>query len=77
MHRYIIGSWYRKDELAKPSCIFHTSGSIGEMFSGYLMAAVHHLGRQGGLKGWVISNYCSQIDQWAYKFDQMAMIIHC
>jgi hypothetical protein len=50
--QYIIGSWYRKDELAKRSCIFHTSGGIGSMFSGYLMASVYHLGGKGGFKGW-------------------------
>jgi MFS family permease len=48
---YVIGSWYRRDELAKRSCIFHTSSAIGSMFSGYLMAGVYHLGGRGGLKG--------------------------
>ena len=50
--QYVIGSWYRKDELAKRSCIFHTSSAIGTMFSGYLMAAVYHLGGIGGYRGW-------------------------
>ncbi|PMD30171.1 MFS general substrate transporter [Hyaloscypha variabilis F] len=50
--QYVIGSWYRRDELAKRSCIFHTSSALGTMFSGYLMAAVYHLGGKGGLKGW-------------------------
>ena len=50
--QYIIGSWYRRDELAKRSCIFHTSSAIASMFSGYLMAAVYHLGGTGGFKGW-------------------------
>lgn len=50
--QYIIGSWYRKDELAKRSCIFHTSSGIAGMFSGYLMAGVYHLGGRGGFKGW-------------------------
>lgn len=50
--QYIIGSWYRKDELAKRSCIFHASSAIGSMFSGYLMAAVYHLGGVDGFKGW-------------------------
>ncbi|KAF2156308.1 MFS general substrate transporter [Myriangium duriaei CBS 260.36] len=50
--QYIIGSWYRKDELAKRSCIFHTSGAVATMFSGYLMAAVYHLQGTGGLRGW-------------------------
>jgi len=50
--QYIIGSWYRKDELAKRSCIFHVSSAIGTMFSGYLMAAVYQLEGKGGYHGW-------------------------
>lgn len=50
--QYIIGSWYRKDELAKRSCIFHTSSAIATMFSGYLMAAVYKLDGRGGFAGW-------------------------
>lgn len=50
--QYIIGSWYRKDELAKRSCIFHASGGIGQMFSGYLMASVYHLEGVHGFRGW-------------------------
>jgi sugar phosphate permease len=50
--QYIIGSWYRREELAKRSCIFHTSGAIATMFSGYLMAGVYRLDGKGGLKGW-------------------------
>ena len=50
--QYVIGSWYRKDELAKRSCIFHTSSAIATMCSGYLMASVYHLGGRDGLAGW-------------------------
>lgn len=57
--QYIIGSWYRKDELAKRSCIFHTSSAIATMISGYLMAAVYRLNGKGGLKGW----------QWLFIID--------
>ncbi|MCJ1308190.1 hypothetical protein MMC25_001842 [Agyrium rufum] len=57
--QYIIGSWYRKDELAKRSCIFHTSSAIATMFSGYLMAAVYRLNGRGGLAGW----------QWLFIMD--------
>jgi len=57
--QYIIGSWYRKDELAKRSCLFHAAGAIGTMFSGYLMAAVYHLGGTGGYRGW----------QWLFIID--------
>lgn len=57
--QYIIGSWYRKDELAKRSCIFHVSSSLGSMFSGYLMASVYHLDGVQGFKGW----------QWLFIID--------
>ncbi|KAH6990084.1 major facilitator superfamily transporter [Ilyonectria destructans] len=57
--QYIIGSWYRKDELAKRSCIFHASGSVGSMVSGYLMASVYHLDGVHGFKGW----------QWLFIID--------
>lgn len=57
--QYIIGSWYRRDELAKRSCIFHASGSIGSMFSGYMMASVYHLGGRQGFAGW----------QWLFIID--------
>lgn len=50
--QYIIGSWYRKDELAKRSCIFHASGAIGSMFSGYFMAAVVDMDGVDGFRGW-------------------------
>ncbi|PWY81657.1 pantothenate transporter [Aspergillus sclerotioniger CBS 115572] len=62
--QYIIGSWYRKDELAKRSCIFHTSSGIASMFSGYLMAGVYNLGGRGGLKGW----------QWLFMIDGIISI---
>ncbi|KAF4952430.1 hypothetical protein FSARC_12647 [Fusarium sarcochroum] len=57
--QYVIGSWYRKDELAKRSCIFHASGAIGSMFSGYLMASVYRLDGKGGFRGW----------QWLFIID--------
>ncbi|KAL8391954.1 hypothetical protein RB595_002242 [Gaeumannomyces hyphopodioides] len=50
--QYVIGSWYRKDELAKRSCIFHASGNIGSMFSGYLMAGAYNLNGLTGFHGW-------------------------
>ena len=56
--QYIIGSWYRNDELAKRSCIFHASGAIATMCSGYLMAAVYNLDGRGGLAGWKWSVSC-------------------
>lgn len=29
--QFLIGSWYRQDELAKRSCIFHTASAIATM----------------------------------------------
>ena len=48
---YIIGCWYRSDELAKRTSIFQVTNAVGTMFSGYLMAAVYHLEGIGGLRG--------------------------
>ncbi|KAH7161872.1 major facilitator superfamily domain-containing protein [Dactylonectria macrodidyma] len=50
--QYIIGSWYRKDELAKRSCLFHAMGNFGSMMSGYLMAGSYDLDGLHGLHGW-------------------------
>jgi MFS family permease len=50
--QYILGSWYRRDELGKRSCIFQICSALGQMVSGYLMAGVFHLGGIGGYKGW-------------------------
>lgn len=69
--QYIIGSWYRKDELAKRSCIFHTSSAIGKMFSGYFMAAVYHLDGQGGFQGWQwygLRDYPKYTSHMAYRY---------
>lgn len=57
--QYVIGSWYRKDELAKRSCIFHTSAAVATMCSGYLMASVYHLSGRNGFAGW----------QWLFLVD--------
>ncbi|KAH7129740.1 major facilitator superfamily domain-containing protein [Dactylonectria estremocensis] len=50
--QYIIGSWYRKDELAKRSCLFHAMGNFGSMMSGYLMAGSIDLDGVRGFHGW-------------------------
>ncbi|KAL1987548.1 hypothetical protein VTN96DRAFT_3475 [Rasamsonia emersonii] len=57
--QYTIGSWYRRDELGKRSCIVQIFSCIGSMMSGYLMAGVYHLGGVGGYKGW----------QWLFLVD--------
>lgn len=49
---YMLGSWYGKNELGKRSVIFHVSGALATMFSGYLMTAVIGLGGRNGHSGW-------------------------
>ncbi|KAH9969935.1 major facilitator superfamily domain-containing protein [Russula compacta] len=51
--QYLIGSWYKRDELAKRSCIFHTASAVGPLVSGFLQAGVYtDLNGRGGLAGW-------------------------
>ncbi|KAG7451448.1 MFS general substrate transporter [Guyanagaster necrorhizus] len=51
--QYVIGSWYRPEELAKRACIFHTASAIGPMFSGFLQTAAYNgLNGVHGLAGW-------------------------
>ncbi|KAF8491461.1 major facilitator superfamily domain-containing protein [Russula emetica] len=51
--QYVIGSWYKDEELAKRSCIFHTASALGPMASGFLQAGIYNsLDGSGGLAGW-------------------------
>ncbi|KAL2838973.1 major facilitator superfamily domain-containing protein [Aspergillus pseudoustus] len=56
---YLIGSWYRKDEIAKRSGIFNASSAVATMFSGYLMTGMIGLDGKHGFKGW----------QWLFIMD--------
>jgi MFS transporter, ACS family, pantothenate transporter len=38
---YVLGSWYKEEELGKRTAIFTSSGLVGTMFSGFLQGAVH------------------------------------
>lgn len=50
---YTLGCWYRKSELARRSALFVISGVLGQMFSGYLQAALYTgMGGRGGLSAW-------------------------
>ncbi|KAF8903224.1 MFS general substrate transporter [Mucidula mucida] len=51
--QYVIGSWYKSEELAKRACIFHTASAIGPMFSGFLQTGAYNgLNGVHGLAGW-------------------------
>ncbi|KAI0715821.1 MFS general substrate transporter [Cerioporus squamosus] len=51
--QYVIGSWYKGEELGKRACIFHTASALGPMFSGFLQTGAYN-GLNGvyGLAGW-------------------------
>ncbi|KAH7319601.1 major facilitator superfamily domain-containing protein [Stachybotrys elegans] len=57
---YIMGSWYKSDEIAKRAAIFTVAGQVGKMFSGAMMAAIHEsMEGHAGLAGW----------QWVFLID--------
>ncbi|KAH9913576.1 MFS general substrate transporter [Epithele typhae] len=51
--QYVIGSWYKGEELGKRACIFHTASALGPMFSGFLQTGAYNgLNGTYGLAGW-------------------------
>ncbi|EIW57174.1 MFS general substrate transporter [Trametes versicolor FP-101664 SS1] len=51
--QYVIGSWYKPEELGKRACIFHTASALGPMFSGFLQTGAYNgLNGVHGLAGW-------------------------
>lgn len=50
---YIIGAWYKPEEISKRTALFTASGQVGTMFAGVMMTAIHK-GMRGmsGLQGW-------------------------
>ncbi len=50
---YIIGAWYKSDEIAKRTALFTASGQVGTMFAGVMMAAIHKgMVGMANLGGW-------------------------
>lgn len=50
---YILGSWYKRDELYRRVMAFSISSTVGGMFSGYLQSAAYsNLSGVGGLEAW-------------------------
>ncbi|KAF2874279.1 major facilitator superfamily domain-containing protein [Massariosphaeria phaeospora] len=50
---YILGSWYRPDEVFKRTGVWYVSNNIAVMFGGYLQAAAYqNLNGVGGMAGW-------------------------
>lgn len=65
---FLLGSWYKPNELGKRACIFHASSAAAGMFSGYLQAAVYK-GLNGtlGKAGW----------QWLFVMDGVISLPIC
>lgn len=50
---YIIGSWYKPQEISRRTAIFTASGQVGTMFAGVMMTAIHQgMEGMGGFGGW-------------------------
>ncbi|KAE8161471.1 major facilitator superfamily domain-containing protein [Aspergillus tamarii] len=50
---YVIGSWYKPEEIGRRVSLFFIASPLGTMFAGYLQAAVYtNLNNMHGLAGW-------------------------
>ncbi|KOH00687.1 Fen2p [Saccharomyces eubayanus] len=69
---FILGSWYKEDELPIRSAIFTGSGLVGSMFSGFMQTSIFtHLNGQNGLAGWrwlFIIDFCITLPISIYGF---------
>jgi ACS family pantothenate transporter-like MFS transporter len=58
--QYVLGCWYRKSEMARRSAFFVVSGVLGQMFSGFLQAALFSgMHGKSGMPAW----------RWLFIFD--------
>jgi ACS family pantothenate transporter-like MFS transporter len=63
---YIIGAWYKSDEIAKRTALFTASGQVGTMFAGIMMAAIHKgMADMANLQGW----------QWVFLIGKIYLVI--
>lgn len=50
---YVLGSWYKPEEVFKRTGVWYVSNNIAVMFGGYLQAAAYkNLNGVGGMAGW-------------------------
>lgn len=62
---FILGSWYKRDELFRRVTTFSISSGLGSMFSGYLQSAAYaNLDGKYGLQGW----------QWGFIIDGIVTV---
>jgi len=51
--QWILGSWYKPEEIGKRTAIFTSSGLVGTLFSGIMQGAIHkNLDGVSGFAGW-------------------------
>ncbi|KAF8306761.1 MFS general substrate transporter [Clavulina sp. PMI_390] len=69
---YVLGSWYKEEELGKRSGIFASSAQMGSLFSGVMQGAIHsNMNGLHGLAGWrwlFIIDACIAIGVAIYGF---------
>lgn len=69
---FVLGSWYKEDELPIRSAIFTGSGLVGSMFSGFMQTSIFtHLNGRNGLAGWrwlFIIDFCITLPIAIYGF---------
>ncbi|KAA8904580.1 hypothetical protein TRICI_005450 [Trichomonascus ciferrii] len=62
---FILGSWYKRDEIYRRMMVFSISSGLGGMFSGYLQSAAYsNLAGAGGLEAW----------QWGFIIDGIVTV---
>lgn len=50
---YVMGAWYKPNEIAKRTALFSASGQVGTMFAGVMMAVIYKgMEGMGNLGGW-------------------------
>lgn len=63
---YVMGSWYKQNEIGKRTGLFATSGMAGQMISGYVQVGIHaSLDGTFGRAGW----------QWMFLIDGIITLV--
>ncbi|BEJ12518.1 hypothetical protein CspHIS471_0209780 [Cutaneotrichosporon sp. HIS471] len=69
---YILGSWYKDEELGKRTAVFTSAAQFGTMFSGIMQGAIRQtMEGRNGLAGWqwmMIINFAMTIPIGVYGF---------
>lgn len=58
---YMLGSWYKPQEIGKRAMIFWLAGSVGSLFSGFLQSAAYT--NLNGTNGYAGCMYCIRVQR--------------